>query len=221
MAHLDIAFLTGDVERHELSKQQPVSIGSHNSNDICIDEDGVEMMHCRIAWNKTGFEAVSAGVDGIDINGSLVQRAMLTAGDILRFGSVDVTFQGEGAPAEGAAAPDSEVGLKPITDEVPAAGKKVLTAPPAEDSDASKKKKDEGSSSRRKRPAPPVEETTCSRTTGMMPRGSMPWPPRAASTHPRAARCRVGKVNSPPARTSNNPTAQKMSKSRNPNRKSH
>lgn len=160
MAHLDIAFLTGDVERHELSKQQPVSIGSHSSNDICVDEDGVEMIHCRIAWNKTGFEAVSAGVDGIDVNGSLVQRAMLSAGDVLRFGSVDITFQGEGTPVGDGTASEGEVGLKPITDEVPAAGKKALAAPPAEDSGSSKtSKKKEGSSTRRKRSAPPAEET--------------------------------------------------------------
>ena len=150
MAHLEIAFLTGDVERHELSKQQPVSIGSHKSNDICIDEDGVDLMHCRVAWNKTGFEAVAAGVEGIDVNGSLVQRAMLSSGNVLRFGSVDLTFQsGDAEPGQAAAAGDEdEVGLKPLTDEIPVAAKKAISTP-AVDEKSSTGKKDADSSSRK------------------------------------------------------------------------
>lgn len=120
MAHLDIAFLTGDSERRELNKQQPVSIGSHKSNDVQLDENGVELIHCRISWNKTAFEAVAAGVDPLDVNGSQVQRANLKSGDVLRIGSVDITFaagdEDAGAPAEG---DGSAFGLKPITSELP------------------------------------------------------------------------------------------------------
>ncbi|MBL8848870.1 MAG: PQQ-binding-like beta-propeller repeat protein [Planctomycetaceae bacterium] len=122
MAHLDIAFLTGDSERRELSKQQPVSIGSYKSNDIVVDEKGVELIHCRISWNKSAFEAVAAGVEPIDVNGNLQQRAVLKSGDVVRIGSVDITFAGEGAErGGGAAAPadESTFGLKPVTGDLP------------------------------------------------------------------------------------------------------
>lgn len=116
MAHLDIAYLTGDTERRELSKQQPVSIGSHKSNDLVLEENGVELIHCRISWNKTKYEAVAAGVEPIDVNGTLLQRSELKPGDVVRIGSVDITFQGieAGSPA-GAGTFD----LKPLTDELP------------------------------------------------------------------------------------------------------
>src|SRR5438067_1141401 len=101
MPFLEIVYLTGDVERRPLEKQQPISIGSHSSNDLRIDEDGVESMHCRISWNKKAFEAVAAGIDGIDLNGTIVQRAVLKQGDVLRFGTVDVRFtEKETADAE-------------------------------------------------------------------------------------------------------------------------
>jgi outer membrane protein assembly factor BamB len=120
MAYLEIAHLTGDVDKRELSKQQPVSIGSHKSNDVCIDEAGVEIMHCRISWNKTGFEAVAAGIEGLDVNGSFVQRALLKPGDVLRFGSVDIRFKTEDAAAAPATTGDpGTFGLKPLSEELP------------------------------------------------------------------------------------------------------
>ncbi len=119
MAYLEFAFLTGDVERRELSKQQPLSIGNHATNDLCIDEPDVELMHCRVSWNKNGFEAVAAGVAPLDVNGNLVQRAILKSGDVLRIGSVDITFRsGDEAGAAGAGKA-GEVALKPVTGELP------------------------------------------------------------------------------------------------------
>lgn len=122
MAYLDIAFLTGDSERRELSKQQPVSIGSHKSNDIQIDENGVELIHCRISWNKSAYEAVAAGVEPIDVNGVMLQRSSLKSGDVLRIGSVDISFHSESSEAgqRAPSAPDAGgLGLKPITSELP------------------------------------------------------------------------------------------------------
>lgn len=117
MAHLEIMHLTGDVEKRPLHKQQPVTIGSHDSNDVRLEEDGVELIHCRISWNKSGYEAVAAGVDPIDVNGNLVRRASLSSGDVLRVGTVDLTFKtGDEPPAE---LPTGPVGLKPLTDELP------------------------------------------------------------------------------------------------------
>lgn len=103
MPFLSVVHLTGDVDRYELTKRSPLSIGSHSSNNIALDEAGVEIMHCRVAWAKSGYEAVAAGMQGLDVNGSVVQRAMLKDGDILRFGTVDVRFdEGDGAPAPAA-----------------------------------------------------------------------------------------------------------------------
>ena len=124
MAYLEAAYLTGDVQRHELSKQQPISIGNHKTNDISIDEADVELMHCRVSWNKTGFEAVAAGVEPIDVNGNLVQRATLKSGDIMRIGSVDISFHDEDPAASSedqqpAVEEKDDFGLKPITGELP------------------------------------------------------------------------------------------------------
>lgn len=125
MPFLEIVYLNGDVDRRPLEKQQPVSIGSHSSNDIRIDEEGVETLHCRIAWNKKAFEAVAAGMEGFEVNGNVVQRAVLKQGDVLRFGTVDLKFfdheeQGAELPLVAAvAAPESgSIQLKALTDEI-------------------------------------------------------------------------------------------------------
>lgn len=102
MPVLEVLHMTGDVSRHELSKTQPVTIGSHDTNDIVVDDESVELMHCRVSWNKSGYEAVAAGIDGFDVNGTVVQRAMLKSGDMLRFGSVDIRFTDDGIAADAA-----------------------------------------------------------------------------------------------------------------------
>ena len=115
MALLEIIHLTGDVERRDLYKRQPMTIGSHSSNDLRIDEEGVEILHCRISWNKDNWEAVAAGTSPFDLNGTPVQRAILKSGDTLRFGTVDVRFHG------GLTVEDSQqdsIGIKPTTEEV-------------------------------------------------------------------------------------------------------
>src|SRR6186997_373524 len=124
MPFLEIIHLNGEVDRRPLEKQQPVSIGSHSSNDIRIDEEGVETLHCRIAWNKKAFEAVAAGMEGFEVNGNVVQKAVLKQGDVLRFGTVDLRFfeheeQGAELPLVAAMASDSpSVTLKPLSDEM-------------------------------------------------------------------------------------------------------
>ncbi len=56
MALLEVTHLTGDVERRDLYKRQPMTIGSHSSCDLRIDEKGVERIHCRISWNKENWK---------------------------------------------------------------------------------------------------------------------------------------------------------------------
>lgn len=123
MPFLEIIHMTGDVDRRELSKRQPLTIGSHSSNDVIIDDDGVEIMHCRISWGKQGFEAVAAGVEGLDVNGTPVHQAVLKPGDTLRFGTVDVRYRetetdGAGTGSQGNGS--GELNLKPISEEIAA-----------------------------------------------------------------------------------------------------
>ncbi|HVW01195.1 MAG TPA: PQQ-binding-like beta-propeller repeat protein, partial [Planctomycetaceae bacterium] len=115
MLTLEIHFGTGDVERRELSKTMPISIGRHVTNDVAIDEEGVGVLHCRISWNGSAFEAVAAGRDGVDYNGSLVRHAALRAGDVLRIGSVDFEVRDSThAPPDDHVA-ELDIDLKPIT----------------------------------------------------------------------------------------------------------
>ncbi|MEW4530499.1 PQQ-binding-like beta-propeller repeat protein [Maioricimonas sp. JC845] len=103
-AQLEVTRLDGGTERVALSKRQPVSIGQHASNDVIIDEDGVDILHCRISWNRSGFEVAAATGEGVEVNGSMVRHAMLGPDDVLRVGSVDIRFVGEqprSKPAEG------------------------------------------------------------------------------------------------------------------------
>ncbi len=77
MASLEISFLSGKTQTIELSKQQPLSIGSHASNDLQIEDEGVATMQCRISWNKKGYEVVAATSDGVEINGTMSGRSQL------------------------------------------------------------------------------------------------------------------------------------------------
>ncbi len=141
MLDLEIRSETREREVRRLSKTQPISIGRHASNDICIDEADVAPIHCRVSWNRTQFEVASANRDGVDLNGTLVRHASLKAGDVLRIGSADLILREPAhsppqdaaepvrqqpaeppAPAAAAvpAAHSAEVPLKPVTEETEA-----------------------------------------------------------------------------------------------------
>lgn len=118
--HVEIRNFLGDEETRPLTKGQPLAVGRHKSNDIWIDEDGVGVLHCRISWNKDAFEVVAASPDGVEVNGMIVQRAVLRNGDLIRVGTVDIRMRSDGEPqpvaaSEPAHAPSSAE-LKPISD---------------------------------------------------------------------------------------------------------
>lgn len=124
MARIEVRYNTGEAKQILLSKKQPVSIGRQDYNEVCIDEDGIAPLHCRIAWNKLAYEVVAAGSDGVDVNGTLVRHAQLQDGDLIRVGTVDIAFidrDGQSAAGEGREQPakaplrKSEVDLKPVT----------------------------------------------------------------------------------------------------------
>lgn len=144
MPFLNIIYGDGKSERRELSKQFPVTIGRHSSNDIIIDDSNVDVMHCRISWGKSGFEAVSAMQSPLDINGVEMQRCQLKNGDLLRFGSADLHFV-DNEPAPPASAepspkrskrskpqPEEVIEVVEIIEDAPA----VVDTPPDETKDA-------------------------------------------------------------------------------------
>lgn len=100
MASLEITFLSGKAQKIELSKKQPISIGSHASNDLQIKNEGVASMQCRISWNKKGYEILAANSDGIEINGTMSGRTLLNDGDLIRIGDADIRFADEVDPLD-------------------------------------------------------------------------------------------------------------------------
>ncbi len=92
MPLIEVRHVNGSVEERELSRSQPLSVGRQSFNDVCIPDDDVASMHCRISWNKSAFEITSATGQGVDVNGVTVARATLKDGDIVRVGSVDLVF---------------------------------------------------------------------------------------------------------------------------------
>ena len=94
-ASLILRRLDGSTELRELSRSQPLTIGRQSFNDICISEPDVAPMHCRVSWNKTGFEVTAATSAGVDVNSGSVAHMMLNSGDTIRVGSVDLIFEEE------------------------------------------------------------------------------------------------------------------------------
>ncbi|QDT43186.1 outer membrane biogenesis protein BamB [Gimesia alba] len=167
MASLEISFLSGKTQIIELSKQQPVSIGSHTSNDLQIDSDGVASMQCRISWNKKGYEALAATSDGIEINGTMSGRSLLSDGDLIRIGEADILFVDEVDLLDlSAPLPDvtgdqesSMYDLKPVSQDM---GDLELRTPAKskETTKASSKSKKKNSSKTRKEKKPTKPEET-------------------------------------------------------------
>jgi outer membrane protein assembly factor BamB len=115
MAKIEIRYFTGDVEQREINKTQPVSIGRQASNDVCVDEDDVGPLHCRIAWNRSGYEIVAAQPAGVVVNGTSVQHAVLADGDVIRVGTIDIALLLDGDDAARAARVPA---AKPLPDDL-------------------------------------------------------------------------------------------------------
>tara|TARA_Y100000588_G_scaffold372201_1_gene444485 strand:+ start:7032 stop:10835 length:3804 start_codon:yes stop_codon:yes gene_type:complete len=148
--NLEIQYLSGDTELRPLETGQSVSIGRADSCDICVDEEDVGQLHCRISWNGSAWEVKAANLDGVEVNGQLIRETVLIDGDVIRVGSLDVRLTGGGAgqavdgnvgeseeiiPLGGS---DGEIGLMPLDEDErpvgrPTAGdmpKKPAEAPP-------------------------------------------------------------------------------------------
>lgn len=92
MPVLKIRNSSGSVDSRILSKDQPLAIGRHSSNDIQVDEDGVATLHCRISWGGKEFQVASANSTGVVVNGQLSFRDDLKEGDVIRVGSLELIY---------------------------------------------------------------------------------------------------------------------------------
>lgn len=92
----------GETEIRELSKQFPIAIGRHSSNDLQIQAVGVEVLHCRISWNSRAFEVVSGTHTGVNVNGEFVASSLLTLGDCILVGDTSIFFYPRRDQAEAA-----------------------------------------------------------------------------------------------------------------------
>lgn len=106
MAVLTLRRMDGSSETRELSRSQPLTIGRQAFNDICISEDEVAPLHCRISWNKAAFEVTAATSQGVEVNSTQVSNLGLKSGDIIRVGTLDLVFHDEAAGTKPAATVD-------------------------------------------------------------------------------------------------------------------
>ena len=135
MPALKIRLPSGETDVVQLSKDLPVSIGSHPSNDVHIDDDSIAAMHCRISWQKYGYRINSAANSEVLVNGKGVAKSTLKAGDVINIGKVKITLVDENDPLHDdlAKAELSEFELKPLDDEETVrAERESLYAPPEE-----------------------------------------------------------------------------------------
>jgi len=111
MPSIEIYHVDGTMQERELSRRQPLSIGRQTFNDICVPEEDVSAMHCRILWNKSAFEVAAANPGGVEVNGTSVTHARLTPGDVIRVGSLDLIYV-ERAADENADMGEPEIKLR-------------------------------------------------------------------------------------------------------------
>ena len=104
------------IETRELSREVPLLVGHLPSSDIQIDAEGVAPIHCRISWQHKNFEVTAASPEGVQFNGTTVRHHLLTPGDVLRVGDVDIVLVEESrnaALAQAAPPSDGDTGQSP------------------------------------------------------------------------------------------------------------
>lgn len=105
MPNLEITYANGRTETRRLSRRNPIVVGRNPISDVHIDDAGVAPIHCRVLWNGTHFEVAATSEEGIDVNGVMVQRKRLAAGDTIRVGKADLVIaRSTPRPAESATA---------------------------------------------------------------------------------------------------------------------
>jgi Protein of unknown function (DUF3662)/FHA domain len=96
LAHEPPAAVLLDGRRHELTKRRVV-IGRSRDCDLTLDDPNVSRRHAEIRHEEGGYWVVDLGsTNGVEVNGSRVQRAELESGDRIVLGRTSLTFDKEG-----------------------------------------------------------------------------------------------------------------------------
>ena len=93
MPQLHVLYADGREMTRTLERSVPVTIGAQSFCEISVPEPDVPALACRIGWNKTAFEVTAATARGVEVNGTTVAHALLKPGDVIRVGSVDLTYE--------------------------------------------------------------------------------------------------------------------------------
>lgn len=176
MPALEIRHLSGATEAVQLSKEMPISIGRHPSNDIQLDDESVSQLHCRVSWRKSSYSVNAASDAKIDLNGELVVKAKIKTGDVITIAGVKIAMVDEVTPRrdDRANADISEFELKPLDeDEVrKEEGERLVRSdrseeekpePPDKPDSRSKKQR---TKSRKSKPKPPPSESVAELSLG-------------------------------------------------------
>jgi FHA domain/Protein of unknown function (DUF3662) len=96
LAHEPPAAVLLDGRRHELGKRRVV-IGRSRDCDLTLDDPNISRRHAEIRLEEGAYWVVDLGsTNGIEVNGSRVERAELEHGDLIVLGRTSLTFDREG-----------------------------------------------------------------------------------------------------------------------------
>lgn len=93
MPKLEIQSPDGQTELRRLSRRSPIVVGRNPISDVCIDEESVAPIHCRISWNGNAFEVTAVTDGGVDVNGVLVRQKELGKGDVIAVGDYLLAYR--------------------------------------------------------------------------------------------------------------------------------
>jgi Protein of unknown function (DUF3662)/FHA domain len=95
LAHEPPAALLLDGRRLELTKRRLV-IGRSRDCDLTLDDPNVSRRHAEVRHEDGGYWVVDLGsTNGVEVNGSRVERAELADGDQILLGRTSLTFERE------------------------------------------------------------------------------------------------------------------------------
>lgn len=74
--------------------REVIHIGRHRTNDIVIREERISRFHAEIRFERGQFVLYDLGsLNGVLVNGTLTQQAILRPGDVLNIGSYSFVFE--------------------------------------------------------------------------------------------------------------------------------
>jgi len=99
MASLELYHGEEQIERVELNRREPVTIGQHSSNTLVIDSDLIPILFARILWNKKrkNFEISAAAVEDLEISGETMRSKLLADGDVIAVDPYHLKFVANGS----------------------------------------------------------------------------------------------------------------------------